>query len=85
MILIIPLFLSLYIVTRLNRENYQSIKMAAEPLNKSLSIAIGNSFKYKNFPSNAKVVFFQLPDKNTEEKHCIPHFTLVCILTMSKS
>ena len=32
-----------------------------------------------------KVVFFQLPDKNTEEKHCIPHFTLVCILTMSKS
>ena len=43
--------------------------MAAEPLNRSLPIAIDNSFKYESFPSNAKVACVQLPDKNTEEKH----------------
>ena len=51
------------------KKNYQSRKVAAEPLNRSLPIAIDNSFKYESFPSNAKVACVQLPDKNTEEKH----------------
>ena len=59
--------------------------MIAETLNKTLPIAIDNSFKYEYFPSNAKVACVQLPDKNREEKHCVSHFRLFCILTTSNS
>ena len=50
------------------------IKMAAEPLNTPLSIAIDNSFKYNIFPGNAKVACVKSLNKKAEDKHCISNF-----------
>ena len=60
-------------------------KMAAERFSTPLSIAINNSFKYKIFPSNAKVACVKPLDKKTEDKDCISNFRPVSILnTFSK-
>ena len=60
------------------------IRVAAEPL-RPLSIAINNSLKYNNFPSNAKVACVKSLDKKTEEKHCISNFRPVSILNTFKN
>ena len=60
-------------------------KMAAEPLNTPLAIAINHSFKYNIFPSNANLACVKHLDKKTENKHCISNFRPVIILkTFSK-
>ena len=56
------------------------IKMATESLSTSLSIVINKSFKYKIFPSNAKVACVKPLNKNTVDKHCISNFRPVSIL-----
>ena len=55
------------------------IKMAAEPLSTLLSIGINNSFKYKFFPSNAKVACIKPLDKKTKDKQCLSNFGPVSI------
>ena len=61
------------------------IKIAAEPLDTPLSIAISNSFKHNIFPSNAKIDCVKSLEKNPENKHSISNFQPVSILnTFSK-
>ena len=55
------------------------IKIAAEPLNTPLSIALNNSFKQNILPDNAKVTCVKPLDKKTENKHSISNFRPVSI------